>query len=56
MSEIQPAPRAEHPSLTGYLAVTLTDTERARIGLLSFNQWAFTLASLAEMVRIKARR
>lgn len=40
--------RAEHDSLTGYLTQTLTPAERAHIGLLSFNQWSFTLGAFAE--------
>ena len=40
--------RAEFDSLAGYLTDTLAPAERAHVGLLSFNQWSFTLGALAE--------
>ena len=40
--------RAEFDSLAGYLTDTLSDAEQAHIGLLSFNQWGFTLGALVE--------
>jgi hypothetical protein len=40
--------RAEFPSLKDYLANRLTADERRSIGLLSFNQWAFTTRALVE--------
>lgn len=48
-STVTPAqPVAEHRSLSGYLADTLTVEQRRHIALLSFNQWRFTLAALAD--------
>lgn len=41
--------RAERRSLADYLLGTLTVAERARIGLLSFNQWYWTTAALVEV-------
>lgn len=40
--------RAEFPSLATYLANNLTPDELSSVGLLSFNQWDFTLGALIE--------
>ncbi len=40
--------RAEFPTLTEYLASTLSSDERERIGLISFNQWSFALGAMVE--------
>lgn len=40
--------RAEHDSLRDFLRGNLTDRERERIGLLSFNQWPWTTAAFVE--------
>ena len=39
---------AEHESLVGFLQDNLDDHQRARIGLMSFNQWPWTTAALVE--------
>ena len=40
--------RAEFPSLADYLRDNLTPDELTSVGLLSFNQWDFTLGALVE--------
>jgi hypothetical protein len=40
--------RSEFPSLTEHLKRTLTAEERRVVGLISFNQWTFTLSALIE--------
>lgn len=40
--------RAEHPSLSGYLRLTLTARELSHVGLISFNQWSFALGAVIE--------
>ena len=40
--------RAEHDSLRKFLLNNLSDRERGRIGLLSFNQWPWTTAAFVE--------
>jgi len=40
--------QAEHDSLQGFLRESLTDRERERIGLMSFNQWPWTTAAVVE--------
>ncbi len=40
--------RAEFPSLKDHLARTLSPHERESIGLISFNQWTFTMSALLE--------
>ena len=40
--------RAEHSSLVDYLASTLPAADRARIGLISFSQWTFTIGAVVE--------
>jgi hypothetical protein len=42
------AHRAEHPSLAGYLAETLSIEDLGHIGLISFNQWSFALGAVIE--------
>jgi len=39
---------AEHESLVGFLQDNLDDHQRARIGLMSFNQWPWTTAAIVE--------
>jgi len=41
--------RAEHESLSAFLAATLTPIQRSHVLVTSFNQWEFTLAALAEV-------
>jgi hypothetical protein len=41
--------RAEHASLREFLQTHLTAEELSSLGLLSFNQWGFTTAALAEV-------
>lgn len=40
--------RAEHPSLEAYLQGALTPSQRERVLLISFSQWDFTTAAVAE--------
>ena len=44
----QPKVRAEHPSLTDYLRTRLTDQQRERVLIASFNHWEFGMAAVAE--------
>lgn len=41
--------RAEHASLAGYLSARLSDHERSKMLLISFNQWDFALAAMADV-------
>lgn len=41
--------QAEHPSLSAFLTETLGPAELADVGLISFNQWTFTLAAMGEI-------
>jgi hypothetical protein len=40
--------RAEHPSLMDYLRTRLSDQERERVLIASFNHWEFGMAAVAE--------
>src|SRR6056297_752308 len=42
--------RAEHDSLRQYLETTLTPAQRERPLLISFTQWDFAVAAVAEVV------
>lgn len=44
----QPKVRAEHASLTDYLRTRLTDQQRERVLIASFNHWEFGMAAVAE--------
>ncbi|HEY7824460.1 MAG TPA: hypothetical protein VIG24_16580, partial [Acidimicrobiia bacterium] len=44
----QPTKRAEHPSLAEYLNTRLTDEQRERVLIASFNHWEFGMAAVAE--------
>ena len=44
----RPKVRAEHPSLTEYLKSRLTDEQRERVLIASFNHWEFGMAAVAE--------
>ncbi len=41
--------RAEHPSLGAFLSEALSVSQRRSIGLVSFSQWDFTLATLCDV-------
>ena len=49
MNSPRPRTRAEHESLAGYLRQTLTASQLERVLLVSFNQWEFGIAALAEV-------
>ena len=49
MNSPRPRTRAEHESLAGYLRQTLTASQLERVLLVSFNQWDFGIAALAEV-------
>ena len=44
----RPKVRAEHPSLAEYLRTRVTDEERERVLIASFNHWEFGMAAVAE--------
>ena len=44
----RPKVRAEHPSLAEYLNTRLTDQQRERVLIASFNHWEFGMAAVAE--------
>ena len=47
-TEPRPKVRAEHPSLAEYLQTRLTDQQRERVLIGSFNHWEFGMAAVAE--------
>jgi len=44
-----PTPAAEHPSLREFLTETLSEAERQRVLLITFNQWDFATSALADI-------
>ena len=49
MSQIVAVTRAEHSSVQAHLASSLTAEQRSRVLVVSFTQWDFALAALAEI-------
>ena len=47
--QLAPTVRAEHPSIQAHLASSLTAEQRSRVLVVSFTQWDFALAALAEI-------
>lgn len=48
--------RSEHPSLAAYLQENVPAEDLDRVGIISFNQWPFSLAILAEVALTLNRR